>query len=165
MTEPIYRIGEAARASGVSVRTIRFYEEVGLVPKAQRRNGAARTGGERLYREADVARLRFIHRARALDLGLDDIRMLLTIVERGECPGGSENYRVVIGRHLAEIDQRLARLAALRDQIEGLLARGNDSSGQACVEAGCECLGAAVEPGPLARQGTVTRVKNGGEHV
>ena len=60
-----YSIGEAAKASGLSARTIRYYEQIGLIPEAPRNagNGTA-TAGMRVYSEDDVGRLRFVQRAR-----------------------------------------------------------------------------------------------------
>ena len=73
-----YSIGEAAEATGLSVKAIRHYEEVGLIPRPRRHDGNARTGGNRLYTEQELARLRFVRQARHLDLGLDEIRRLLS---------------------------------------------------------------------------------------
>ena len=80
-----YSIGAAARAAGLSAKTIRYYEEIGLIPKAPRRAAGAHTGGDRAYSEADIGRLRFIRHARQVDLGLEDIRELLKIADAG-CP-------------------------------------------------------------------------------
>ena len=60
----VFSIGEAAEASGLTVKTIRYYEEAGLIPKAARHDASARTGGNRLYGQADIGRLRFIHHER-----------------------------------------------------------------------------------------------------
>jgi MerR family copper efflux transcriptional regulator len=76
-------IKDAAAASGLSAKTIRYYEDIGLIPKAQRSNPDARTGGDRVYDAADVGRLRFICHARMLDLGLDAVRDLLKLAEHG----------------------------------------------------------------------------------
>lgn len=57
MTSREYSIGDAAKASGLTVKTIRYYEAIGLIPKAARHNSGAHTGGNRVYSEADVGRL------------------------------------------------------------------------------------------------------------
>jgi len=72
-------IGDAAEATGLSVKTIRYYEQIGLIPKAARTNGGSHTGGHRIYREPDLGRLRFIHHARLFGLGLADIRGVMLI--------------------------------------------------------------------------------------
>ncbi|HUF79963.1 MAG TPA: MerR family transcriptional regulator [Burkholderiales bacterium] len=88
-------IGEAANAAGLSARTVRYYEDIGLIPRAPRRSAAARTGGDRLYSEADIGRLRFIRNARHVDLGLEDIRELLKIADAG-CPSTHPMYAAVL---------------------------------------------------------------------
>lgn len=88
-------IGEAARETGLSVRTIRYYERIGLIPSAWRHDSLAHTGGNRLFDEADIGRLRFIHHARMLELGLNEIRELLEPLETGRCPGGERRYREI----------------------------------------------------------------------
>lgn len=67
-------IGEAADTSGVTAKMIRHYETIGLLPRAQRTNS-----GYRLYEDADVHTLRFIHRARSMGFPLDSIRQLLAL--------------------------------------------------------------------------------------
>lgn len=86
-----YSIGEAARAAAVNAKTIRYYEDIGLIPRAQRRAADARTGGDRVYRESEIGRLRFIRQARLVDLSLDDIRELLKIADKG-CPSTHPAY-------------------------------------------------------------------------
>jgi len=103
-------IGQAAKATGLSVKTIRYYEELSLIPKAQRHDSGSRTGGNRLFTEAEIGRLRFIHHARMLDLGLEDIRALVAIDEEGECPGEQSEYRSILTRHLDAIDERMTHL-------------------------------------------------------
>jgi MerR family copper efflux transcriptional regulator len=61
-----FSIGEAATAYGLGVKTIRYYEQIGLIPKAARTNVGLHTGGHRLYGEADIGWLRFIWHARLL---------------------------------------------------------------------------------------------------
>src|SRR4051812_45086570 len=97
-------IGELARRADCSVPTIRYYEQVGLMPKAGRRSG-----GHRAYDRADLARLNLIRRCRDCDIPLDLIRDLLRLSEGGKpCAETSaffEAQRAVIQ----------SRISALRD--------------------------------------------------
>ena len=133
-------IGEAAEAAGLSVKTIRYYEEIGLIPKARRHDGNARTGGNRVYTEADIGRLRFINHARMLDLGLDDIRDLLAIADKQGCPGDQPDYQRILGRHREEIDNRITHLLGLRKKIEDLMSRERSREGEACSWNTCDCM-------------------------
>ena len=138
-------IGKAAKAAGVSVKTIRYYEELGLIPKAQRHDSNARTGGNRLYSEIDIGRLRFIHHARMLDLGLDDIHALVAIAEEGECVGTQSEYHDILKRHLDAIDERMSHLQGLHERIEALLSQDRGQAQDACSWNSCECF----EPGSV----------------
>ncbi|MEU0084670.1 MerR family transcriptional regulator [Streptomyces sp. NPDC006274] len=77
MTERQMQIGEVAERTGLSLRTIRHYEEVGLVAPSARSKG-----GFRLYTEADVERLMVIRRMKPLDFSLEEMRDLLEITDR-----------------------------------------------------------------------------------
>ncbi len=133
-------IGEAADVSGLSVKTIRYYEEIGLIPKAARTNGGVHTAGHRVYSEADVGRLRFIRHARLFGLGLADIRKLLALADRKGCPGKQPEYREMLGRHLREIDERVRHLRGLRTTIEALMAPARRSKDQKCSWGTCGCM-------------------------
>lgn len=133
-------IGEAARESGLSVKTIRYYERIGLIPPARRHDSFTRTGGNRRFDEADIGRLKFIHHARMLELGLDEIRALLEPLETGRCPGDERQYRVILRNHLQQIDERVAHLLGLRERIETLLAQHNGGDPGPCHMATCRCM-------------------------
>lgn len=133
-------IGEAARETGLSVKTIRHYERIGLIPPARRHDSFAHTGGNRLFDEVDIGRLRFIHHARMFELGLDEIRALLEPLETGRCPGGERQYRSVLRNHLQQIDERVAHLLGLRGRIEALLARHHGDAPGPCHMATCRCM-------------------------
>lgn len=87
------QIGEVAERTGLSLRTIRHYEEVGLVIPSARSKG-----GFRLYTEADVERLMVIRRMKPLDFSLEEMRDLLDITDRlaatDEAPAGGERERL-----------------------------------------------------------------------
>jgi DNA-binding transcriptional MerR regulator len=137
-----YSIGEAARAAGVSAKTIRYYEHVGLIPKARRRSGPARTGGDCVYDEADIGRLRFIRHARMVDLALSDVRELLKISEVG-CPSKHPKYAEVLRRQVRSIEERINHLLATQRSTSafepaqrrqtGLLHLGNVRLHECCA--------------------------------
>ena len=154
-----FSIGEAAKATGLTVKTIRYYEQIGLIPKARRHDGAARTGGNRLYSEADVGRMRFIHHARLIDLSLDDIRQLLTIADERGCPDAQPDYRRILGQRLEEINERITHLLGLRSEIEGLMPGDSPPRGEDCTWETCGCM----RPADEAVGGNSRR--KGGSHV
>lgn len=140
MDATTFSIGETAKASGATAKTIRYYEQIGLIPLARRGNLAARTGGNRIYRDADIDRLRFIRNARLLGLGLYDIRDLIVAAEGG-CPGDQPLYHEKLTGHLTAIDDRIEQLLALRSAVERLMARQRGTVA-GCTLAGCGCMDA-----------------------
>ena len=154
-----YKIGDAAEASGLTVKTIHYYEQIGLIPRAQRRNSGAHTGGNRVYGEADVGRLRFIYHARLLGLGLPDIRTLLALAVGKGCPGGQPEHEQVLQWHLDDIYDRIRHLLGLRGTIEVLLSPQRRPKGKACSWSTCECMGAAESPSPPADGSTLNRCR------
>lgn len=110
------RIGELAARVGVNPKTVRYYEEIGLLPEP------ARTpSGYRHYGEDDVARLVFIKTAQRLNVSLDEIGEILRFGERGERP--CDYVLAVLDRQVAELDERIAEMHRLRDRLAGLQQR------------------------------------------
>lgn len=106
------QIGEVAARTGLSLRTIRYYEEVGLVPPSARS-----TGGFRLYAESDVARLELVMQMKPLDFSLDDMRDLLEVVDALE-QGPSAAERTGLLERLAVIHAAAEeRVATLRRRL------------------------------------------------
>ncbi len=106
-------ITEAARASGLSAKTIRYYEEIGLVSPQRSANGYRHFGAE------DVQRLTFLGRARRLDFPLQDCRELLML--SADMHRSSADVREIALRHLAQVDKRLAELGQLREALQSLV--------------------------------------------
>ncbi len=114
-------IGEAAAASGVSAKMIRYYESTGLIPVAGRT-----PAGYRAYTEADVHRLRFVRRARDLGFPLPEIQQLLGLW--GDRRRRSADVKRVAQGHIADLRQRIAQMeqmVAVLDKLVGCCA-GDD---------------------------------------
>ncbi|MDA2929140.1 MerR family transcriptional regulator [Acidobacteria bacterium AH-259-O06] len=111
-------IGEAAAKTGLAPKTIRYYEEVGLIPQPRRRRTGYASAGYRLYSEQDVERLRLIKGARLLDLSLAEIRQLLSSLT--SLNGRTDRHRLdlVLREKLAAIDTKIKELQLLRDRLE-----------------------------------------------
>lgn len=106
-------IGQAAKDSGVSVKMIRHYEAVGLLPKAPRT-----FGNYRLYGPNEVHTLRFIKRARALGFSMADIKELVGLWRNKS--RSSESVKRVAAKHLAELRGKIAELNAMAGTLEHL---------------------------------------------
>ncbi|MCB4825513.1 helix-turn-helix domain-containing protein [Roseicella sp. GB24] len=110
-------IGQLARETGCKVQTVRWYEEVGLLPSPARTEG-----GHRLYGRAHRERLAFIRHAREFGFGLEAIRKLLDLAAHPERPCGDAHALAV--SQLAEVEAKLRRLADLRDELARLVETG-----------------------------------------
>jgi MerR family copper efflux transcriptional regulator len=117
-------IGMASAGSGVSAKMIRYYESIGLVPKAGRSEA-----GYRLYSDADVHTLRFVHRAREFGFPIERIRLLV-----GLWQGGSPSRAVkrVALEHVADLDRKIAELTVMRDAVQGLADHCHGDSRPEC---------------------------------
>lgn len=106
-------IGQAARAAGVSAKMIRYYESIGLIRPAARKDSNYRDFAER-----DVNELRFIRRARSLGFSIDEIGKLLSLWRDRERP--SREVKVIAQRHIDELDKRIAEMQAMADTLREL---------------------------------------------
>ena len=106
-------IGEVCRVTGLSARTVRYYEEVGLLPGVRRRSG-----GRRVYGDDELERLRFIQRLKALGLTLAEIKELNAIYAiGGSTQAMLERLADQLDGRLGELDGRIAELIDLRDEM------------------------------------------------
>lgn len=119
------RIGELAERAGTSVKTVRYYDRIGVLP-AQGRSEA----GYRLYGDDALDRFRFVRAAQTVGLRLGEIREIIALRDQGVTPCG---FVVdLIGRRAAELDARIAELTALRDELRILARRAERLDPRQC---------------------------------
>jgi MerR family copper efflux transcriptional regulator len=114
-------IGDAARRSGVSAKTIRYHESIGLIRPASRHGN-----NYRAYRDQDVEFLRFIQRARGLGFSLKEVDALIALYrDRGRT--SREVKRLAVG-HIEELNRKIAELVAIRNALREMAqkCRGDD---------------------------------------
>src|SRR5579862_6178106 len=116
-------IGDLSRRTEVKVPTIRYYEQIGLLPPPARTEGK-----QRRYGAAEVRRLNFIRHARELGFEIEDIRQLLALSE--EPQESCHQVDSIARRHLDEIDLRIGRLEALRTELQRMV--GECGHGRVC---------------------------------
>jgi len=111
------QIGELSRRTGCNIVTIRYYEQIGLLP------APARSAGRyRVYGTADVRRLAFIRRARELGFTLDEVRTLLSL-SADDGQDTCANVREVAERHLADVRAKIADLQAMEHVLADAVRR------------------------------------------
>lgn len=109
--------GDVARALGVGVQTLHYYEREALIPPPPRSEA-----GYRLYPPALIERLAFIRKAQALGLPLAEIKEVLALAAQGTSPCG--RVEAALAEKLAEVDRRLRELQGFRNELAALVARG-----------------------------------------
>ncbi|MDE3073766.1 MAG: MerR family transcriptional regulator [Pseudomonadota bacterium] len=119
-----WSIGDLATRTGMSTDALRYYEKIGLLPRALRDGG-----GRRRYGDADLARLLFIQRAQTMNFSLAEIGHLLHLRERPQ--QARADVRRVAGEKLAQVETRLKSLRLLRNELRLLVNLCADSS-QGC---------------------------------
>lgn len=110
-----YSIGELASETGVKVPTIRYYEGIGILPAPPRTEG-----NQRRYDATALERLRFIAHARAMGFPMDELRALLRIAGHRDAP--CDDIDALVRARLTEVEDRIARLTALRTELKAMLA-------------------------------------------
>ncbi|MFP5503767.1 MAG: heavy metal-responsive transcriptional regulator [Candidatus Sericytochromatia bacterium] len=109
-------IGELAKRVGVNAKTIRYYEDMGLLSEPERTES-----GYRLYSEQDVERLRFIMGAKALGLSLAEIKEIVGLWGAGVAP--CSHVAQLLSDKLKDLDRRIAELVQFRDALAGYMDR------------------------------------------
>jgi MerR family copper efflux transcriptional regulator len=126
----VFTIGALAKAAGVTTPTIRYYEEIGLLPPAPRT-----AGGQRSYDDDDLGRLTFIKQCRDFGFGIDQVRVLLELSTstNRDCV----ETRDIAQLHLDEVRRKLGELHLLERRLESFVTRCNvacaGGPGQDCV--------------------------------
>ena len=110
--------GEAAKAAGVGIQTLHFYEGQGLIPRPPRSQS-----GYRLYTPEIVEQVRFIRKAQSLGFSLDEIKEILNLARRGTSPCG--RVQAALGEKLAEVDRRLEELRSFRVELASLIKQAH----------------------------------------
>lgn len=116
--ERLKQIGPIAKESGVPIKTIRYYEELGLLQAVDRTEG-----GYRLFDASVFARLSFIKRAQSLGLSLAEIKEFLDVHDQGNLP--CDHVRVNLQSKVSEIDRQIHQLQILKLELQGLLSETN----------------------------------------
>lgn len=106
-------VGKAAELSGLPVRTMHYYEEIGLVVPLRRENGY------RDYNASDIHKLGFLQRARGLGFSVEDCRALLTLYE--DRNRASADVKEIANTHLSRIEAKLSELQSLHDVLKHLV--------------------------------------------
>ena len=148
-------VGQLARATGVPAKTIRYYEQVGVLPVPRRSEA-----GYRHYSRHDVHRLLFIRRARALGLSLANLKMLTTELDSGACLTMRPRLHTLVTEQLRTVQQHIAEFQLLERQLAQVLSRLQTAAPVQHTD-GCRCLDSdtpeAQEPfprtSPLPRKG------------
>jgi DNA-binding transcriptional MerR regulator len=139
------KIGELAESVGVSAKTVRYYESIGLLAEPERT-----ASNYRDYEDAAAERLRFIRDSQAAGLTLAEVGSILEMKDAGQSTCG--HTRDLVHRHLAEIDQQIATLEAQRLEMIALAARADAVDPGACTDPDrCQVIlagvGSAHQPG------------------
>ena len=129
-------IKEAAKRVGLTPKTIRYYEGIGLIPAFERSRPGFRGNGYRLFAQHDMNRLEFVKRARRLGLPLAQVKELLTATEEGSA---SPQLSTFVEEKLSEIDENIEDLRSLRRVLEEFRQRMEkaEKTTQPCCEPVC----------------------------
>ncbi len=116
--ETLHQIGSVAKESGLPIKTIRYYDELGLLKTFGRTEG-----GYRLFDASVFTRLSFIKRAQYLGLSLAEIKEFLDIHDQGDLP--CSHVRIKLQDKIADVDRQIHQLQILKLELQGLLSETN----------------------------------------
>lgn len=145
------QIGQLAKAAGVTVQAIRFYERTALLAFPERKES-----GYRIYGDGDLRRLQFIRQAKRLGFSLDEIRTILRMRGRGACP--CDEVVAIAERHLREAEQQINRLVRFRTELTRTLTRWRRSKSTTLSgDAICTLIERTIESRGGSKNGTAKR--------
>jgi DNA-binding transcriptional MerR regulator len=129
------KVGAVAKAAGVGVQTLHYYERLGLLPKPQRS-----TANYRLYSSDAIRRVKFIKKAQAIGLTLEETKQILDLKEHGRAP--CSKVAGLGEKHLHEVDMRLAELRKYRRALADALYdwRSEDTTERQCAGEFCDLI-------------------------
>jgi DNA-binding transcriptional MerR regulator len=127
-------IGHVAKATGVAAKTIRYYEEIGVLPAPTRA-----ASGYRQYDEPGVQRVRFIRRARSLGLPLRQLKMLTAMLNGGPRPALRPRLLALVREQLSAVRDQIAGLQLLEGELEQVLRQPLAPAHERRAK-GCRCL-------------------------
>ncbi|QDZ91604.1 MerR family transcriptional regulator [Shewanella decolorationis] len=108
------KIGEVAKHTGLSVKSIRYYHDIGLVC------GERNEAGYRVYRHRDIESLKFVHQCRDLGFSLEDCKLLLGL--RNNDSRNAEDVKQLTRNHLAYVEGQIGKLQNLRSQLQQMVS-------------------------------------------
>jgi len=117
-------VGQAAKRSGLPAKTLRYYEEIGLVEPQRLENGY------RDYDSDDLARLKFLGRARSLGFSIEDCRNLLSLCDDDQRT--SRDVKEIASAHLENIERKIAELEVMRNVLKKLVLSCHGDEHAAC---------------------------------
>ena len=142
---PRLTIGQVSKVTGCKVQTIRYYEEIGLLPPPARSEG-----NQRIYEQSQIGRLVFIRHARQLGFPLDSIRELLRLADEPDQSCAAVD--AIANAQLGDVEQRIAQLQSLKGELERMIAQCRGGSIADCRI--IEALGTpSKDPGVRRRPG------------
>ncbi|MGD9793050.1 MAG: MerR family transcriptional regulator [Acidimicrobiia bacterium] len=135
MTTTSLKIKEMAERSGVTPATLRYYEEIGLLPPAIRT-----AAGYRLYDDRTLERLAFVNRAKQLGCSLEEIGELTTAWDGGKCSPVQDRLRTLVLAKIDEARRKIAELTALANDLERVATELDGHRAEGPCDDSCGCI-------------------------
>lgn len=152
------RIGDLGRRTGVAVKTIRYYEEIGLLPAPDRT-----ASGYRDYEEVTVDRLRFIREAQGTGLSLTEIASILDLRDHGQQTCG--HVVELLEQHLEDIDRQIRDLRRTKSQLAAMTERAKALDPSDCLDPNrCQTISVGAEHVPKPGRGLHGLAHRGHRH-